>query len=137
MNRLDGRGRYDPRLFERSANYVFRASPERKRDPEHGISAQRLFRQMKPSVRQFAVKRLRHLVMLLAWGAGIVVFTKIARYLVIFLTGKDYGNDNINIVGAAGIAVVGIWIGMTVLEFLVLRKSEHTASRSLGSGEET
>lgn len=87
---------------------------------------------MSPSFKGFAEKRLRHLVSLLLWGAGIVVATKIARQLVIQFTGKDYGNGNINVAGAAALAVLIIWIGMTILEWMQFREKEASDTTTTG-----
>jgi hypothetical protein len=86
---------------------------------------------MKPSFKKFAIMRLRHLAMLILWGAGIVFLTKITRQFIIQFTGKDYGNDNISVVGAAGLAIGIIWIGMTILAFMEFRTNE-----SIGENKE-
>lgn len=89
---------------------------------------------MKESIRRFIFRRVCHFFQLALWGIGLVLVLKfIGSFGGSKFELKFDGSDR-NAWIAAGLAVVGIWIGMSILEWMEHREKE--ASKAAMSNQD-
>ena len=79
---------------------------------------------MKESIQQFILRRVYHFFQLTFWGIGLVMVLKFIGSFGGSKYDLKFDRSDRNAWIAAGLGVVGIWIGMSILEWMEHREKE-------------